>query len=95
MWKPKLKEAKHTRKNETYTEDSNEQAKVNTKRLPRKQRREIGQKVKQQKAKKKKVLHLDSTPCVIFSFLPEEVVVFANWVTSSSMKSRTFFTTVL
>ena len=39
-----------------YTKDTNEQAKVNTKRLPRKQRREI-----RQKAKKKKALHLDST----------------------------------
>ena len=46
MRKRKLKQAKHNRKNETYTKDTNEQAKVNTKRLPRKQRREIGQKAK-------------------------------------------------
>ena len=56
MQKRKLQQVKHTRKNEMYTKDTNEQAKVNTKRLPWKQRREIGQ-----KAKKKKVLHLDST----------------------------------
>jgi len=42
----KLKQAKHTRKNETYTMDTNEQAKVNTKRLPRKQRHEIAQRAK-------------------------------------------------
>ena len=34
MQKRKLQQVKHTRKNEMYTKDTNEQAKVNTKRLP-------------------------------------------------------------
>ena len=46
MREQKLKQAKYTRRNERYTKDTKEQAKVNTKRLPRKQKREIEQKAK-------------------------------------------------
>ena len=46
MRERKLKQAKHTRRNETYTKDTKEQAKVNTKRLLRKKKREIEQKAK-------------------------------------------------
>ena len=61
MRKRKLKQAKHTRKNESYTKDTNEQAKVNTKRLPVNKNARLDKKLNKKKAKKKKALHLDST----------------------------------
>ena len=60
MQKRKLKRAKYTNEKKTYTKDTNEQVKVNTRRLPRKQMRDW-MKTLNTEINEEKVLHLDST----------------------------------
>ena len=69
MRKRKLKQAKHIRKNETYTKDTNEQAKVNTKRLPVNKDARLDKKLNNKRLRRKKALHLDSISFLIINWV--------------------------